>query len=254
MAGPQASPPEELQDLVAAYRILAGHGVIDAYGHVSLRSPLDPQRYYLARSVAPERVVPADLIEYDLDSRPLDDGGRESVLERFIHGEIYRERADVNAVVHNHSPSVIPFGVTDRPLRPLVNTGAFIGLGVPTFEIRDVQGSGDLLISSPALGRALAEVLDEAPAALMRGHGATVVAESLPLVCVRSIYLEVSAKLQMQAETVAGPNGRVAYLDDEEVREIVARQDGKRTWERPWTLWRARAVAALKAEAALLEI
>jgi HCOMODA/2-hydroxy-3-carboxy-muconic semialdehyde decarboxylase len=243
-----------IDELVIANRVLADQGVVDAYGHVSVRAPDNPRHYLIARSVPPELVTRDDIFRLDLDSNPVEPTDEPMYLERFIHGEIYRERAGVNAVVHNHSPSVIPFGVTDRPLRPLVNTGAFIGLGVPTFEIRDVQGSGDLLISSPALGRALAEVLDEAPAALMRGHGATVVAESLPLVCVRSIYLEVSAKLQMQAETVAGPNGRVAYLDEEEVREIVARQDGKRTWERPWTLWRARAVAALKAEAALLEI
>src|SRR5882762_3437622 len=109
----------ELEDLVAAYRILAEYGVIDAYGHVSLRSPRDPNRYYLARAIAPERVQVEDLIEYDLDSRPLEDRGRESVRERFIHGEVFRSRPEVMAVVHNHSPSVVPFSVTEVPMRPL---------------------------------------------------------------------------------------------------------------------------------------
>src|SRR6185436_6430996 len=103
----------DLEDLVAANRILAEHGVIDAYGHVSLRSA---RGYVLAQAIAPEQVQLEDLIEYDLDSRPLDDRGRESVRERFIHGEIYRTRPDVMAVVHNHSPSVIPFSITGVPM------------------------------------------------------------------------------------------------------------------------------------------
>src|SRR6266550_1420330 len=141
-----------IEDLVAAYRILAEHGVIDAYGHVSVRSDRDPKRYLLARSLAPELVIPEDIMEYDLDSNPIDPRGRESVRERFIHGEIFKARPDVNAVVHNHSPSVVPFGVTTVPLRPLFNTAAFIGEGVPTFEIRDFQDSGDLIIKTPHLG------------------------------------------------------------------------------------------------------
>ena len=121
----QAQGP--LRDLAAAYRILAEHGVIDAYGHVSLRSPRNPQRYFLARSVAPELVQVDDLLEYDLDSNPLDARGRESVLERFIHGEIYRARPEVTCVVHNHSPSVVPFSVTDVPMKALYHMAAFIG-------------------------------------------------------------------------------------------------------------------------------
>src|SRR5512145_1161313 len=130
---------QELEDLVAAYRILAAHGVIDAYGHVSLRSPRNPGRYYLARSLAPERVQVEDLIEYDLDSQPLDAAGRESVLERFIHGEIYRARPEVKCVVHNHSPSVVPFSVTEVPMRALYHMAAFVGEGLPNFEIRTVK-------------------------------------------------------------------------------------------------------------------
>jgi ribulose-5-phosphate 4-epimerase/fuculose-1-phosphate aldolase len=229
---------EELQDLVAAYRILADHGVIDAYGHVSLRSPRNPNRYYLARSLAPELVQEEDLIEYDLDSQPLNANGRESVLERFIHGEIYRTRPEVKCVVHNHSPSVVPFSVTGVPIRALYHMAAFIGDGLPNFEIRDVRKGTDLLIRDPQLGKALASTLGAKPAALMRGHGSVVVGESVPRAVGRSVYLEVNARMQMQAMTLAGPGGKITYFDDDEVKASVPRQD----YHRAWPLWRAKAL------------
>ena len=229
---------EQLLDLVAAYRILAAHGVIDAYGHVSLRSPRNPQRYYLARSVAPELVEEQDLIEYDLDSQALDANGRESVKERFIHGEIYRARPDVMCVVHNHSPSVVPFSVTGVPMRALYHMAAFIGEGLPNFEIRDVRKGTDLLISNGPLGKALAATLGRKPAALMRGHGSVVVGENLPRAVGRSVYLEQSARMQMQALALAGPGGKITYFDDAEVQASIARQD----YYRAWPLWRARAL------------
>jgi HCOMODA/2-hydroxy-3-carboxy-muconic semialdehyde decarboxylase len=235
---------DALQDLVAAYRILAEHGVIDAYGHVSLRSPEDPQRYYLARSLAPERVTRADLIEYDLDSRALEDGGRESVLERFIHGEIYRARPEVMCVVHNHSPAVVPFSVTGVPMKALYHMAAFVGDGLPTFEIRDVRQGTDLLIRDSFLGKALAQTLAAKPAALMRGHGSVVVGENLPRAVGRSIYLEQSARMQMQALLLAGPGGKVTYLDDAEVQASIGRQD----YVRAWPLWRDKALAKLRSE------
>ena len=235
---------EALRDLVAAYRILAEHGVIDAYGHVSLRSPRDPQRYYLARSLAPERVTAADLMEYDLDSRPLDAAGRESVLERFIHGEIYRARPEVQCVVHNHSPSVVPFSVTGVPMKALYHMAAFIGDGLPTFEIRDVRQGTDLLIKDSSLGKALARTLAAKPAALMRGHGSVVVGENLPRAVGRSIYLEQSARMQMQALLLVGPGGKVTYLDEAEVQASIGRQD----YVRAWPLWRDKALAKLRSE------
>jgi ribulose-5-phosphate 4-epimerase/fuculose-1-phosphate aldolase len=232
---------EELEDLVAAYRILAAHGVIDAYGHVSLRSQRNPQRYYLARSVAPELVEEQDLIEYDLDSQALDANGRESVKERFIHGEIYRARPDVMCVVHNHSPSVVPFSVTGVPMRALYHMAAFIGEGLPNFEIRDVRKGTDLLIVDSTLGQALARTLGGKPAALMRGHGSVVVGENLPRAVGRSVYLEQSARMQMQAIALAGPGGKITYFDDAEVQASIARQD----YYRAWPLWRAKALKRL---------
>src|SRR5262245_2505945 len=231
-----------IEDLVAANRILAEHGVIDAYGHVSARSDSDPKRYLLARSIAPELVTHEDILEYDLDSNPIDPRGRESVRERFIHGEIFKARPDVNAVVHNHSPSVVPFSVTKVAMRPLFHMAAFVGQGVPNFEIRNVKKGTDLLVKTPYLGQALAKTLGKSPAALMRGHGSVTVGETLPRAVGRSVYLELSARMQLQALTIAGPRGRITYLDEEEIRASVPMQD----YNRAWPMWRAKALAGIK--------
>jgi HCOMODA/2-hydroxy-3-carboxy-muconic semialdehyde decarboxylase len=229
--------PEALEDLVAAYRILAEHGVIDAYGHVSIRSSRDPGRYYLARSIAPEIVVLEDLMEYDLDSVPVDPRGRESVRERFIHGEVYKARPEVMAVVHNHSPSVIPFSVTGVPMRPIYHMASFIGEGIPNFEIRDFEQGTDLLVKTPSLGQSLASVLSSKPAALMRGHGAVVVGENIARAVGRSVYLEQSAQLQMQAMQLA-PGGKITYLDEAEVKASNPVQN----YARAWPMWRDKAL------------
>jgi ribulose-5-phosphate 4-epimerase/fuculose-1-phosphate aldolase len=234
----------ELEDLVAAYRVLAEYGVIDGYGHVSVRSPRDPNRYYLARAIAPERVQVEDMIEYDLDSRPIDENGRESVRERFIHGEVFRSRPEVMAVVHNHSPSVVPFSVTGVAMRPIFHMAAFVGEGLPNFEIRDAQKGTDLLVKTPQLGKALAKTLGPKPAALMRGHGAVVVGENLPRAVGRSVYLELSARMQMQAMLLAGEKGNITYMDDAEVKASVPVQN----YNRAWPMWREKALARAKAE------
>src|SRR5262249_3985688 len=185
-------------------------------------------------------------LEFDLDSNPVKDTQVALYLERYIHGEIFKSRPDMNAVVHNHSPSVIPFGVTTVPLRPLFNTGAFIGEGGPTFELRQFQERGELLVKTPHLGHARAATLGTKPAALMRGHGAVVVGETLMLAVVRSIYLELSAKLQMQAMLIAGPGGNVVYLDEREVAATSCRQGSAGTWKPPWALWCINAPAPIQ--------
>jgi HCOMODA/2-hydroxy-3-carboxy-muconic semialdehyde decarboxylase len=231
-----------LEDLVAANRILAEHGVIDAYGHVSLRSPDDPKRFFLARNIAPETVQAGDILEYGLDGEPIDRArARDSVTERYIHSEVYRARPDVIAVVHNHSPSVVPFSVTNVPMRPIFHMAAFIGEGVPNFEIRKVQKGSDLLVRNPKLGAALAKTLGAKPAALMRGHGSVVVGESLPRAVGRSVYLEISARMQMQALLLSK---RITFIDAAEVKASNPVQDYKRAWP----LWRAKALTRAKAE------
>jgi ribulose-5-phosphate 4-epimerase/fuculose-1-phosphate aldolase len=230
--------PALIEDLVAANRILVDQGVLDGYGHVSMRHPKDPNRYLMARSVAPELVTADDIMEYDLDSNPVDPRGRAVFLERFIHGEIYKARPDVNAIVHSHSPSVIPFGVSTIPLKPLYHMSAFLYPGVPVFDIRAGGELTDMLIRNGALGHALALALGDKPVALMRGHGGVVTGPDLPLVVFRSVYTEVNARLQMQAMSLGGP---VIYLDPEEGRKAAATMAG--TVARPWELWRRKALA-----------
>jgi HCOMODA/2-hydroxy-3-carboxy-muconic semialdehyde decarboxylase len=232
----------QIEDIVAAYRVLAAHGIIDAYGHVSVRLESDPNKYLLSRSLAPAVVRASDIITYDLDSTPLDANGRDSVKERFIHGEIYKARPDVMAIVHNHSPTVVPFSVTGVSMRPLFHMAAFVGQGVPLYEIRDFAQNTDLLVSNPMLGAGLAKVLADAPAVLMRGHGATVVGENIARAVGRSVYLEISAQMQLQAIALAGPNGHITYMDDGEVAASVPVQD----YYRAWPMWRDKALATLK--------
>jgi HCOMODA/2-hydroxy-3-carboxy-muconic semialdehyde decarboxylase len=207
-----------------------------------MRSENDANRYLLARSLAPELVREEDILEYDLDSNAMDAQGRESVRERFIHGEVYKARPDVLAVVHNHSPTVVPFSVSGIAMRPIFHMAAFVGLGVPVFEIREVEVGTDLLVSNAKLGKALADVLSDKPAALMRGHGAVVVGENIARAVGRSIYLEESAKMQLAALSLGGSEGRVRYMDQGEVAASNPVQDYKRAWP----LWRAKALAKLR--------
>jgi ribulose-5-phosphate 4-epimerase/fuculose-1-phosphate aldolase len=224
-----------IDDLVTANHILASEGILDGYGHVSVRDGRNPNHYFLSRSLAPGLVAAADIIEYDLDSNPISDT-RMSYRERFIHSEIYKARPDVMAIVHDHSPAVIPFSVSSVPLRAVSHMAAFIGEGVPVFEIRDVDGMTDMLISNPKRGQALAKVLGDHPAALMRGHGAVVVGGTVKEVVGRAYYLDSNARLQTQAMLLGG---KVTYFEPEEAKK-TAPQDG---FERAWGVWKQKASA-----------
>ena len=224
-----------IEDLVAANRILATLEIVDGYGHVSVRHDKDPKRYLIARSIAPESVTANDILELDLDSKPLNGGDAKMYLERFIHGEIYKARPDVNAVVHNHAAAVISFGAANVPLRPIYHMAGFIGRGVPIFDIRKIAGDTDMLVKAPALGAALARTLGDKPAALMRGHGAVVVGDSLPQVVGRSYYLQMNAKLQAQTLALGGD---IIYLDAAE----AAKTEAFGGYERAWDLWKRKAM------------
>ena len=224
-----------IDDLVTANHILYREGVVDGFGHVSVRSETDPARFLLARSIAPDNVTAADIMEFGLDSEPIDPRGRRVYLERFIHGAIYRVRPDVLAIVHSHSPAVIPFGVTATPLRPVSHMGGFLGTSTPVFEIRDAAGpQSDMLIRSPELGAALARTLGTAPFALMRGHGSVAVGASLKQVVFRAIYAEANARLQSDAMRL----GTVTYLNEYEAANTAAANDVN--LDRPWELWKKR--------------
>jgi ribulose-5-phosphate 4-epimerase/fuculose-1-phosphate aldolase len=232
-----------IEDLVISYRVLAAEGIIDGYGHISVRSDRDRQRYLIAKAIAPELVTEADIVECDLDSNPVTPVSGSLYRERFIHGEIYKVRSDVNAIVHNHSPTIVPFSVTARPMRPIFHMAAFVGVGIPNFEIRDVQKGTNMLVETPRLGAALARTLSDKPAALMRGHGSVVVGEKLGIATARSVYLEMSAKMQMQATMIAGSEAAIVFMDDDEVKAAIAMQD----YGRAWNLWRRQGLALLAA-------
>ena len=226
-----------IEDLVAASRILAQHEVLDAYGHVSARSDKRPDRFIMSRARAPALVVAGDLMELDADSEPLPGEKRKGFIERYIHGEVYRARPEVMAVVHSHSPSVIPFGVTRSRLRPVYHMGSFLWSGAPVFDIRRKIENNDLLVRDRPLGRALAESLGGCTCVLMRGHGMTVVGDSVAEAVFRAIYTEMNARLQLQALQLEGP---VEFLSDEEGRRSTASNRG--TLERPWELWKKAAL------------
>jgi len=229
--------PRLIDDLVAASRVLADLGVVDGFGHVSVRSDKDPNRYFMARSLAPALVGGEDILEYDLDSNAIDAKGRALFLERFIHGEIYKARPDVKAVVHNHAPSLIPFGASSVKLQPIYHMSSFLGAGVPVFEIRDAVGTGsDMLIRDARLGAALARTLGDKPVALMRGHGAVAVGNSIPQVVFRAYYAEMNARLQAEAMRL----GPVTYLTAEEAAAAARTNDG--VLPRAWDLWKRKAM------------
>src|SRR5262249_21862141 len=167
--------PELIDDLLAANRILVDHGVLDAYGHISARDSDSKERYWLSRSMAPAMATAEDIIEFDLDNNPVRAGENRLFFERVIHGEVYKARPDVMAVVHNHSPSLIPFCNSETKLRPMVGNAAFLGEGAPVFDIRSVDDDGDLNVCTVPQARRLAQALGSHWLVLLRGHGAVAV-------------------------------------------------------------------------------
>ena len=239
----QAPSPALVDDLVAANHILFDQGVVDAFGHVSVRNDKDPQRFLMARNMAPGQVQAGDILQYEYDGTPLDAGDRRVYLERFIHGSIYRARPDVVAVVHSHSAGVLPFTVSRRArLQPICHMSGFLGAGVPLFEIREAAGdASDLLIRDDRLGAALADRLGGSNFVLMRGHGSTTVASSLKLAVYRAVYAEINARMQLQALQLGDPE----YLSPGECEAAAASTEGQ--VERPWNLWKEAAAQKRRA-------
>jgi len=233
--------PALVEDLVAANRILYDQGVVDGFGHVSFRHDKDPNRFLLARSMAPGLVTANDIMEFDMDGNALDLRGRAVYLERFIHSEIYKARPEVKAIVHSHSPSIIPFGATGVPLKPIYHMSAFLGAGVPIFEIRDTGGPAtDMLVRNGALGGALARTLGASSVLLMRGHGDVVIGDSIKQVVFRAIYTEINAKLEADALRLG--NGKVTFLNDQEAAK--ATETNAALVGRAWDLWKQKAMPA----------
>ena len=226
-----------LDDLVLANRILANEGVIDAFGHISIRHPRRPDRYFLARSRSPELVERGDVMEFDLDNRPIDPQGRTMYSERPIHGSTYRVRPDVMAVCHNHARSLIPFSITGTAIRPVLHVAGSIGPEIPIWDIRDEFGDTDLLVTTTAIGDSLARALGPHRVCLMRGHGAVVAAHDLKATVFVSIYLMVNATLVKEAREL----GEVTYLSAGEIRLTEQMNFRARSQNRAWEYWARRA-------------
>jgi ribulose-5-phosphate 4-epimerase/fuculose-1-phosphate aldolase len=238
---PGTPDPALLEDLVAANRILSDHGVLDAYGHVSARDPGHRGHYWISRSMSPALVTATDIIACDLDNDPVRPGETKLFFERVIHGEIYKARPDVMAVLHNHSPSLIPFCNSDTRLRPMVGNAAFLGEGAPVFDIRTVDDEGDLNICTVAQAKGLAQALGRHGLVLLRGHGAVAVGSSIRQVVRQAIIAESNAKQQIQA-TLLGP---VHFLTASEIE--YAKRTKPKDPDRAWQLWKQRAMRDNKA-------
>jgi ribulose-5-phosphate 4-epimerase/fuculose-1-phosphate aldolase len=227
---------DALEELVTANRILAREGVVDSFGHVSIRDPGNSERYWMSRARAPECIELDDLMEFTLDGVAINAGGRKGYSERFIHGGVYAARPEVQAVVHHHSPSVIPFGVTATPLRPLLHMCASMGTDIPTWDSRTRFGDTNLLVTNMDMARDLAAALGSHPVALMRGHGCVIAGASLREVVFNAVYLELNADLQMKAHAL----GPITFLSDGEVEAILSTR-ASFTYERAWERWCRRA-------------
>jgi len=241
LAAPACAQSEDLKtlldDLVAANRILYRQGVVDGFGHVSARHPSKPDRFLMSAAKAPGRVIAEDIMEFDLDANPIDGRDRPVYSERFIHSEVYKARRDVNAVIHSHSPTVVPFSVTQVPLRPIHNTASFLAPEVPVFEMRKAAGMTNNLVTNGARGKALVETLGDRPVALLRGHGNVVVGPDLRRTVSRAIYTEVNARMLLQAVMLGGP---ITYIDPEENKLIESGRGTQITGhsvDRTWQMW-----------------
>ncbi len=229
-----ANDPKLIEDLVYANRILYGQALLDGFGHVSARSDKDPSHFLMSRSMAPGLVTSNDIMEFDKNGEPVDARGRNGYVERYIHAAIYRVRPDVKAIVHSHSPDIIPYSVTGTLLRPVYHVSAFLRLGAPIFDTQEGFGDTDMLIHDNKLGDGLAKVLGNSGVALIRGHGFVAVADSTPIVVYRAIYTQLNARVQTEAMKL----GTIKYLTPGEA--VKAQAIVEATVGRPWELWKSQ--------------
>ena len=238
-ASPEEQDTAHIADLVTANHILAAQGIVDGFGHISVRSVKNPNHYFISRSKAPALVSADDIMEIDLDDNPIDARGRSSYLERFIHSEIYKARPDVMSVVHSHSAAVIPFGVSQVQLRPVSHMAGFLVGAVPVFEIRNAGGNEtDMLIRNKELGAALAKTLGNRTVVLLRGHGDVVVGNSIKTAVLHAVYTDLDARLESDALKLCG---KITFLNETEAAKIGEINDQQ--VDRPWDLWKRNAQA-----------
>jgi HCOMODA/2-hydroxy-3-carboxy-muconic semialdehyde decarboxylase len=234
-----------IEDLVIANRILANEGVVDAFGHVSVRHPRDPGRYLLSRSRSPGIIEANDILEFDLDSNCLDSKGFGPYSERFIHGAVYKARPDVNAVCHSHAHELVPFTVTDTSIKPVWVFSASIGAEVPIWEIRDdFPDSTNMLVVDNPIGDSMARALGAGNAVLLRGHGAVIATADIKKTVMASMGLMFNADMLMKSHMLAasrGANATIRHLSPGEVESTTEILYNPRGVNRAWEYWSHRA-------------
>jgi ribulose-5-phosphate 4-epimerase/fuculose-1-phosphate aldolase len=221
-----------IDDLITASRILANEGILDSFGHATVRSATDPSHFFMPRAMPPALVTRADIVELDLDCKPVTANAPRLNGERYIHCEVYKARGDVQSVVHTHELAVIPFGLTGTPLRPVLAQAGFLPKETPLFEVRDAYGAAaaerGMLVLNSALGKALATKLGQNPVVLMRGHGETVVGRSVKEAAVRTLYTNIDARAQTAAMSFGS---KFVVLDDDEVAAYAKEERPDRPWD-----------------------
>ena len=222
-------------DLVLANQILANEEVLDVFGHISVRHPDKPDRFLLSRSLAPGQVTDADLMEFDLEGR-VTQGDERPYLERFIHSAIYAARPDVHSVVHHHAASVLPFTLTDQPLKPVFHLGSVAGLQAPLWDSQDDFGDTSMLVASPEMGASMARGLGDNPTGLLRRHGAICVGPNIRQATFIAICMRDNAELLLKALAIGTPD----YLSPGEVEKAAKAHDGGRPVQRAWDFWSSR--------------
>jgi ribulose-5-phosphate 4-epimerase/fuculose-1-phosphate aldolase len=226
-----AAVADILRQLVIANRILAHENVIDDFGHISVRHPTNPQRYFLSRSRSPEIVVREDIIEFTLEGEPIEQNGRPMYRERPLHGAVYMARPDINSVSHHHARSVLPFSVTDVPLRPVFHMGSVIGHRVPVWDSRAEFGDTNMLVETLPQGQAMARAMGQERCVLLRGHGATCCGSSLQEAVFVSIYLKENAELLLETLPLGQPNYLSAGEIDKTRELLLSPFSQTRSWD-----------------------
>ncbi len=229
---------ELINELVLANRILAANGVVDGFGHVSMRHPERADRFFLSRSRSPELVEHSDILEFGLDGQPIESTAP-CYHERFIHAAVYEHNPDANAVVHSHALEVLPFTISGVPLEPCIHTASQCGADIPVWDIRDTFGDTNLLVANMDQGRDLAKVMDRNRIALMRGHGFTAAGRTLGEVIKASIYLPQNAKVQKEAMMMSG--GKYMPLSRGEIAVRDADGPGGKDLFRAMAYWAHKA-------------
>jgi ribulose-5-phosphate 4-epimerase/fuculose-1-phosphate aldolase len=227
-----------ISELVVANRLVAYLKLVDSFGHVTIRNPENPQRYFMSRARAPGLVTKGDILEFNLDSTPVYLRGMRPYSERFIHGCLYKSRPDVMAICHNHAHELLPMAVTKTVMRPALHSAAVIGQEVPVWDIRDSFGDTNMLVTTNEMGASLAATVGKGKAALMRGHGSVVVGKSVQDAVFTTFYLRLNAEVLIKAMSMGEA---ITYLSPGEVDRSGELHSDAPAQGRAWEDWCSQA-------------